>query len=254
MIEKDQAGIIATMSSIFHAIFYRPLYNGLILFMDTFPWLDAGIAIIVFTVLVKLILFPLSKKASVTQIEMRKIEPELSKIREKYKDDRQEQARRTMELYREKKVSPFSSFFSLLIQLPIIFALYYIFLKSGLPAVNESLLYSFVGRPENINMNFLGLINITGKSMVLAFFAGVTSFFQMRLSVPPSPKSQDGKSSFQHDFARSLNLQMKYFFPILLFFISYRISGVVALYFFTSNLFTIGQEIFIKKKFAKRSD
>ncbi|HEY4490222.1 MAG TPA: YidC/Oxa1 family membrane protein insertase [Candidatus Paceibacterota bacterium] len=235
------------MKSIFHDVFYQPLYNGLILFIHTFPWLDAGFAIIFFTLIVKFILFPLSRKATVAGIEMKKIEPELTKIREKYKTDKQEQAKRTWELYKNKKVSPFGSILPILIQLPIIFALYFIFLKSGLPAVDETLKYSFIPLPEKINMNFLGFIDITGKSWILAIAAGVSSFFQMRVSAPPI--STDGKRSFQSDLARSMNIQMRYFFPVIVLFISYSISGVVALYWFTSNIFTLVQEKLIRRKF-----
>jgi YidC/Oxa1 family membrane protein insertase len=219
--------------------------------MDAFPWFDAGVVIVVFTVFVKFALYPLSRKATVAQIEMKKIEPELNKIKEKHKDDKQEQARQTMALYKDRKINPFGSLLPIFIQLPIIFALYFVFLRSGLPQINEDLLYSFVSRPENIDMNFLGLVNITGKSFTLALLAAVSSFFQMKFSLASQtipPKDASAKPSFQNDFARSMNLQMKYFFPIIVFFISYKISGVVALYWLTSNLFTIGQEFYVRRK------
>jgi membrane protein insertase Oxa1/YidC/SpoIIIJ len=110
-----------------------------------------------------------------------------------------------------------------------------------------------VSQPENINMNFLGLINITGKSLLLALLAGVSSFFQIRLSVPAITPSQSNTPAFQNDFARSMNLQMRYFFPIIVFFISYSISGVVALYWFTSNIFTIIQEKYVRRKLEAKA-
>lgn len=234
------------MSSFFHTVFYQPLYNGLILLMDTLPWFDAGVIVILFTIIVKFILFPLSKKASLTQIKMKEIEPELKLIREKYKEDTQEQARKTMDLYKTKKVNPFSSILVILIQLPIIFALYFVFLKSGLPVLNTDLLYSFIPRPDAIDMNFLGLLDITHRSLLLALCAGISSFFQMKFSSPPSPASSNNPS-FRDDLARSMNLQMRYMFPIIVFFISYQISGVVALYWCTSNIFTIIQEANLRK-------
>lgn len=241
------------MSQIFHTYFYQPLYNGLIFLMDTIPWFDAGVIIIIFTIIVKLVLYPLSRKATIAQIEMKKIEPELNTIKEKYKDDKPEQARQTMALYKNKKINPFGSLLPIFIQLPIIFALYFVFLRSGLPEINHDLLYSFVSEPKNINMNFLGLINITGKSVALALLAAVSSFFQMKFSMASQtlpPKDPKAKPSFQNDFARSMNLQMRYLFPIIVFFISYSISGVIAIYWLTSNLFTIGQEFYVKKRFT----
>ena len=114
------------MSYIFHLFFYNPLYNGLIILLSWLPHPDVGLAVILFTVFIKLVLFPLSKKAVRTQMEIKEIEPELAKIKEKYKDDREKQAKETMSLYQKKGINPFSSFFLVLIQAPIIFALYFI--------------------------------------------------------------------------------------------------------------------------------
>jgi len=238
------------ISSLFNTILYQPLYNGLIFLMDllnTVSITDAGIAVVVFTIIVKLILFPLSKKAVSTQIKMRAIEPQVKELRETHKEDKQKQAQEMMKLYRENDVNPFSSFILIFIQLPIIIALYWIFLKSGLPEVNTELLYQFVTQPDHIDMNFLGLINISAKSWVLAGLAAVTSFFQIRYSMPkPGPKKEN--ASFKDDLARSMNMQMRYVFPVVIFFVAYTISGAVALYWTTSNIFTIGQELVIRKQ------
>lgn len=223
------------------------MYNGLVFLMDILPGADAGIAIIILTVIVKLILFPLSKKSVQTQLKMRKLEPAMKEIKEKYKD-KQEQAKKTMEFYKKEGVNPFAGFLLILIQLPIIFALYKVFYSSGLPAISTELLYSFVKIPESVNINFLGLVNIAGKSIVLALIAGITTYLQVRFSMPVVPKkSPDGKRSFQEDFARSMSIQMKYIFPVIAFFISWSISGAIALYWITSNLFAIGQELVIRR-------
>jgi YidC/Oxa1 family membrane protein insertase len=113
------------ISYLFHLIVYNPLYNGLIFLFDTFPWIDAGFAVIIFTILVRFVLFPLSKKSIITQVRMKEIEPELQKIRQST-SDKQQQALLQMKLYKEKGVNPFSSFFLLFLQLPIIYSLYYI--------------------------------------------------------------------------------------------------------------------------------
>lgn len=219
--------------------------------MDILPWIDAGVAIIILTILVKLVLFPLSKKAVTTQLKMKRVEPELTTIKEKYKDDRQEQARQTMALYKREGINPFMGILLLFIQLPVIFALYKVFLSSGLPSVNTDLLYKFVAIPASINIEFLGYFSISGKSIILALIAGITTYIQIRFSLPPAPKKNPvagpQKASFKEDLARSMNMQMRYIFPILAFFISWSISGAIALYWITSNIFTIGQELVIRK-------
>lgn len=239
------------MSSIFHTVLYQPLYNAFIFLMDLLPWFDAGVIIIFFTILVKLVIFPLSQKAVRAQMELKAIEPELALIREKHKADKQEQAKLTLELYKKKNINPFGSIAVVFIQLPIIFALYFVFLRAGLPVLNTDLLYAFTPHPESINMNFLGLINITHKSYFLALLAGLSSFFQIRFSMPPYQKPTDSKATFKDDLARSMNTQMRYVFPVIVLFISYSISGVVALYWTTSNLFTLGQEFVIRRKYKK---
>lgn len=236
------------ISSAFNTLIHQPLYNGLIFLIDTLHIVDVGIAVILFTIIVKLLLFPLSKTAVTTQLKMRVVEPELKELREKYKDDKQKQAQEMMRLYKENNINPFSSFLLIFIQLPIIIGLYWIFLKSGLPVVDTSLLYGFVSAPDFvIDMHFLGHLDLSMKSWLLAGTASVTSFFQMRYSLPaPGPKVEN--PSFKDDLARSMNLQMRYVFPVVIFFIAYTISGAVALYWATSNIFTIGQELVIRKR------
>jgi len=154
-----------------------------------------------------------------------------------------------MELYKTEKINPFSGLFLILLQIPIIFALYFIFLRAGFPEVNTEILYSFVKIPEQINTVFLGFIDISQKSFLLALVAGITQFFQARLSSPNLPQQQNDKNerSLASDFAKSMSLQMRYVFPVIIFFIAWNISAAIALYLATSNIFMIGQELYVKK-------
>ncbi len=218
--------------------------------MDILPWIDAGIAVIIFTIIVRFILFPLSRKAIVTQVMMKRIEPEINKIKSSMANDRQGQALKMMALYKEKGVSPFSSFFVLLLQLPIIFALYSIFFQSGLPEVNTDILYSFINTPI-VDMNFLGIIDIGAKSIILALIAAVAQYLQLHYSVSASQTiSSSGSGNSQADMAQNMMKNMKYIFPVMVFFISYKISAVVALYWTVSSLFTLAQELYVRKKLA----
>lgn len=237
-------------SFIYNNLIFNPLYNGLIFLIDVFPWMDAGVAVIVFTIIVRLILFPISKKSIITQVRMKQIEPELARIREKTGNDKQAQALQTMALYKEKGVSPFSSFFLLFLQIPIIYALYSIFIHSGLPVVNKEILYGFVSVPI-INMHLLGIIDVGIRNIPLSIFAAVSQFLQLHYS--PATKSVNYKkdSSNPADIAQNMTKNLKYFFPIMVFLISYKISSVVAIYWAVSSLFTLGQELYVRKYHIK---
>ena len=236
------------MSYLFNTFCYNPLYNGLIALLAVFPWMDAGVAVIVFTILVKLALFPISKKAVRTQLLMKEIQKDIEEIKKKSGGNRQEEAQKTMALYKEKGINPFSGVFLMLIQLPIIFALYFIFLKGGLPKIDVTLLYSFVHAPTAINMHFLGFLDITQKSVFVAIFAAVSQFFQIRLAMPATaPKGKIGEGTFKDELARSMSVQMKYVLPVFVLIGASSLPAVVGMYWTTSNLFAIGQELYMRK-------
>ncbi len=234
------------MKTIFDTIFYQPMYNALVFLVDVLPGGSVGLAVIILTLFVKFVLFPLSQKSVVTQAKMRKLEPELKKVKELHKNNQQELARVTMELYKKEGVNPFSGCFLLLLQLPIIFALYYVFL-AGLK-FDTTLLYSFVSLPDTVNSVFFG-IDLVKKSIFLAVIAGITQYYQLAFSMPALPKRTSNEPmSFQEEFSRNMNTQMKYIFPFLVIFISYSISSAIALYWIVSNLFAIGQELYVREK------
>lgn len=240
------------MIEFFRTVIYIPLYNALVFLIDILPFFDVGLVIVIFTLIIKFILFPLSRKAVKTQLEMKAIQPKLKELKEEYKDDQQQYAMKMLELYKEHEINPFSSIFLTLLQIPIIISLYYVFLKSGLPEIHMDILYSFTPVPEMVNMRFLGIVNdVSEKSHFLALLAAVSSFYQMKYSIPkPDSKTKPGES-FKDDLARSMSVQMRYVFPVVVYFISYTISGVIAIYWFTSNMFTIGQEIYTRKNLNK---
>ena len=235
------------LSNIWNVVLYQPLLNALAFLVSVIPGGDVGVAVIILTILVKVVLFPLSQKSIESQAQMSILTPELNKIKASGAS-KEEQARLTFELYKEHKTNPFSGCLLVLIQIPIIFALYYVFLKG----INfeSGLLYSFIHIPEHSNMLFLGLLDITQKSLILAVLAGVSQYLQAHFMPKPtaSPAPSGAAPSFQESFAKSMSMQMKYIFPFIVAFIAYSISGAVALYWITSNLFMVGQQIYVKKK------
>lgn len=236
---------------IWHTFFFDPVYNGLIFFIDVIPGGDVGLAIIATVIVVKTILLPLSIKAAKTQRVMREIEPKLKEIKETLKDKREEQAQAMMKIYRDAGINPFASIFLIFLQIPIIIALYFSVYTGGgiaLPAINVDILYSFIPVPDFANMNFIGLIDITGKSVILAFLAGITQYYQVKLAMPALPPKEEGAApNFKDDFMRNMQLQMRYVMPVIIFFVAYAISAAIALYFFVSNLVAIMQEVYVKK-------
>ena len=238
------------LSQLWNIVLYKPLLNILAFFVSVIPGGDVGVAVIILTLLVKAILFPLSQKSIESQAKMNLLNPELKKIKES-KASKEEQAKQTFELYKKYKTNPFSGCLLVLIQIPIILALYGVF--RGLKFDLNSL-YSFIHIPAVVSMKFLGLFDI-GKNhlIVLAILAGISQFFQAYYMPKPSTQGA-GDGSFQDSFAKSMNMQMKYVFPFIVAFIAYSLSGAVALYWVTSNIFAVGQQIYAKKKGLRNID
>ncbi len=241
------------LNSLWHTVFFDPVYNGLIFFIDIIPGGDVGIAIICITILVKVLLLPLSVKAVRTQKIMKEIEPRLKELKEKHKDNREAQARAMMDIYKEVGLNPFSSIILLFIQIPFIIAIYLSVYKGGgvvLPEINTALLYSFIPNPspELVSMMFLGVVDMGGKSIFLALLASVTQYIQTHLTLPsPEPRKEGSEPNFKEDFARNMHFQMKYGMPVIIFFAAYFISAAIALYFVVSNLVGIAQEFYVRR-------
>ncbi|MDO8523856.1 MAG: YidC/Oxa1 family membrane protein insertase [bacterium] len=245
------------MAEIFHVVVYQPIYNGLALIISFIPGADVGIGIVAITLLVRLVLFPLSLLAIKSQIAMRRIDPDLKAIREKYKDKKEELGKKTMQLFRENKINPFAGFLLLLIQLPVIIGLYTVLLRFEAAQVSfdPAVLYPFVHAPDHASLFFLGILDLTGKSILLAVIAAATQFLYAKLLAPPKAATKpSGTPSFQESFASSMQLQMQYVFPVLLGVIAYFTSSAIALYFVTSNVFSVLQELVVQRVHGKRRD
>jgi YidC/Oxa1 family membrane protein insertase len=178
---------------------------------------------------------------------MRALEPKLQEIKEKHKDNKEEYARKTLELYRTEGVNPFSGLVSIFIQLPVLFALYWVFLEP-FATIDVARVYSFTPLPGVVSSSFLGLIDLASKSIILALLAGVTQYFQAAFA--PSGTEQPKGTGMQADFTRAMNLQLRYVFPILIVTIAYSTSAAIALYFVTTNATGALQEWYVKRRFA----
>ncbi|HTR18530.1 MAG TPA: YidC/Oxa1 family membrane protein insertase [Candidatus Paceibacterota bacterium] len=241
--------MLAAIGSAFSAIIYRPLYNGLVFLVGALPAHDVGVAVVVLTLFVRFVLFPLSRRAVQAQLAMKRIAPEVEKLKEKYKTKPEEQGRAIFALYKERGVHPFAGFALILIQLPILFGLYWVFARGGLPVINLSLLYPFVHAPTTVNMEFLGLIDMKSRSIPLAILAALSQFIYTRLSMGPSEKSSPVEASLSGDMAKSFEVQARYILPAIVGVIGFSLASAAPLYWTTSNTFMILQEYLSGRRF-----
>lgn len=241
-------------SYLYNNFLYYPLYNSLIYIVGVLPTHDIGFAVVILTIIVKLILLPLSKKSVVTQIKMKELDPELKALQVKYKDDKKALSENLLAFYKKNELNPFSGLFLILLQLPVIFALYRVFYSGDIYKEGVTFLYTFVSHPGTINNMFLGIFDLHNThSLFLAILVGATQFFQAKLVIPPSkPKSKtDAPNDFGQNMAQSMNTQMKYVLPVVVGVIAYSIPSLISIYWITSNLFAIGQELYFRKTVKK---
>jgi YidC/Oxa1 family membrane protein insertase len=237
------------IGTVFHALVYNPIYNGLVFFVGFLPTHDVGIAVIIVTILVRIILFPLSRASIKTQLKMKEIAPQVEEIKRNIKQT-DEQSKAILALYRERGVRPFAGFLLIFIQLPILLGLYWVFARGGLPEIQAALLYPFVQAPSHINMEFLGLVDMTKPSIVLAVLATLVQFIYTRLSMGPRGQVTATEASLSSDMAKSFDLQARYMLPVMVGVIGLFIASAAPLYWLTGNLFMIGQELFSGRRFS----
>ncbi len=230
--------------TLYHTFLYQPIFNLLVFLSQTIPGKDFGVAVILLTLAVRGVSYPLGAQAVRAQRKLAAIQPKIKEIQEKYREKREEQTRAMMELYRTAKVNPFAMFLPLLMQVPIFIVLFQIF-SNGSQQDQFSLLYPFVSAPEKIDPNFLGLVNLNGSSFVLALLAGVFQFAQFKQSSPAKPKEKKGGKP---DVASLMQAQMTYVFPVVIVWIATSLPAAFALYWVCTTAFSLWQYWFIKKR------
>lgn len=243
------------MKEFFITTVYQPLYNTLVFFIDILPGHNVFWATILLTILVKVVLLPLGKKAMISQIKMKSIQEEIKEIQNNHEGSKEDLTRQILALYKGKGVNPFSPILIILIQLPIILSLYFIF-KSGLPTIDPSLVYSFIPFPMSVEMVYLGL-DLAGKSLLLAILTGLTQFFYIRRTFAKNnekKESEDGqikevdsKTKTAEDIQRALSFQFTYIMPFIITFVAYTLPAVISIYWITSNIFAYIQDVYIRR-------
>jgi YidC/Oxa1 family membrane protein insertase len=234
------------MIGIFNAVFYQPLFNLLIFFYNILPGHDIGLAIILLTVLIKLILYPFSLQAIKAQKSLNELQPKIDEIKNKYKDQKEKMTQEMMRLYKENKVNPFSSCLPLLIQLPFLFAVYRVFVK-GLGSKGLEMIYPFITNPGHINSISFGILDLAKPNLILAILAGAAQFWQTKMMPmkQPPPKMPGSKDE---SMTAMMNKQMLYFMPIITVVIGATLPGGLTLYWFLTTFLTVGQQYLYFKK------
>ncbi|MGB2762402.1 MAG: YidC/Oxa1 family membrane protein insertase [Minisyncoccales bacterium] len=237
--------------SFFYTVLQQPLFNGLVLLYKYIPGHDFGIAVIVLTILIRLAIYPLSAKGIRAQKELSELQPKMKEIQNNFKNDKEKQAKAMMELYQKEKVNPLSGCLPLLIQLPIIIALYRVFWtfdSNGLQG-----LYPFIHFSNHINTSFLGMVELTEAFWPFAILVGILQFFQTKMIIPQSGKAKSGSKDSMAQFSNIMQKQMLYFFPVFIVLILWTLPSVLALYLIVFTLFSIVQQ-YLTLKTSKQHD
>lgn len=233
---------------IFTEILFRPLFNLLVIFTNIVPGHNIGIAIILVTICVRLLLLPLSfrqaHQAQRHQTKLSALQSELKKIQKKYPNDRQKQAQETMALYRKAGINPAQGCLPLLIQLPILIALYQVFLTE-IQGASQQYLYSGISATADLQMNFLG-VNLSTPSIVLAVLAGIAQFVLARYfsPIPPANPTANEQSA---QLMASMQRNMTFIFPVMTVFIAFQLPAALPLYWVASTLFAIVQQQLMRR-------
>lgn len=229
------------MSNIFQTIFYQPLFNVLVLFYQIVPGGNLGIAIILLTILIRVLLYPLNLKTLKSQQALAEIGEELNEIKKKHKHDKEALVKETTALYKKANVNPLSGLLVLVIQTPILIALYQVFMGFALGTGNNTL-YGFIPRPDSINPFFLG-VDLSQAAWWTALLAAGLLFVQTKI-VTVQPKSKSAKSEFAEVFQK----QMNYIFPFFIFLVLIKVPSAISLYIITSGIISIIETKYVRKK------
>ena len=229
-------------SQLWNGVFYRPIYNALIFFISIMPGYNLGLALLLLTILIRTILLAPSHKAMKAQRRMQEIQPMIEKIKEKYKGDQQKISQETMAIWKTQKVNPMGSCLPILLQFPVLIALFWV-VKGGLNPDNAHLLYTTYGNFSftAINTQFLGLDLLKPNLYVLPVIVGLLQFGQMKLAMSNKGKAKKGK-----EMAMANNM-MTYFMPVMIAVFTATLPAGVGIYWGTSTLYGVIQQIFVNK-------
>ena len=270
--------------NIFETLVVQPIFNLLMGLYSVIPGGDFGVALIIFTILIRFALWPLVVRQLHQVKAMRKLQPELAKIKKASKGNRQLESMQMLELYKKHDVRPFRSILVLLIQLPIFISLYIVIQIFTLHREEiQRYTYDFlenigpikalIDNPAQFNEKLLGVVDLTahaisanGFNIFLIILAVVAAFTQYIISKQTMPQTgtkrfrdvmaeaAEGKQPDQSELNAVMMSKMVKILPVLMLFIMLGLPGALALYYATSNIFAAIQQHYILKRDFKEMD
>jgi YidC/Oxa1 family membrane protein insertase len=231
------------MSYLFSVLFFQPILNLVIFIYNHTPGNDLGVAIVLMTLVIKFLLYPLSKKAIAGQKALQDLQPKVEQIKKDCAGNQEEMGRKMMALYKDNKVNPFSSCLPLLVQLPFFFAVFQVF-REGFTEKVLSQTYSFIYRPEVINSVSLGFVDLAKPNVYLAVLAGLAQFWQAKMMMTKRPLVKTPGSA-DEDMMAIMNKQMLYIMPVMTIFIGLTLPGGLSLYWLVTTLFQVVQQYLV---------
>jgi len=233
------------MTSILTTLFYQPILNLVVFIYNLIPGGDLGVTIIVFAVVIKLILLPLSKKQLKSQKQLQELQPQIEEIKKKFKDNKEALSRETLKLYQKHKVNPFSACGTLLIQLPFLIAVFKVF-RDNFSEKSLNLVYPFITQPESVHTIGFGFIDLSSPNVYLAILAGAAQFWQGK-QMASKQKNKPAVPGKEDSMMNIMNKQMLYMMPALTVFIGLSLPGGLTLYWFATTLLTAFQQVYLFK-------
>lgn len=211
---------------LWYDLLYEPLYNVLIFLYSISPGRDMGIAVIMLTVLIRIVLLPLSIRGNRSEQKLEKLKPLIEEIKYRYRHDLDKQREAIRRMLSKNNISVFGNTMSLLLQLAFILVLYEIF-SSGLQPFGHNVIYPFNRDPGIIDPNFLGRINMVVPNLWLSIIAAVVVLFGQAMRMR-------GKWAEATVTERILTIGI----PIGIFFATVIIPSAKALFIITSSVFS----------------
>lgn len=266
-------------ASIFDTLIVQPIFNLLVFVYALVPGHNFGLSIIVFTLIIRLLMWPLVKKQLHHTKEMRKLQPELKKIKKATKGDRQKEAVLLRELYKERGINPFSSLGVLALQLPILLGLY-----SGLtklvhnpqalvdftyPALrNLGSIKDLAANIEVFDRTLFGVVDLFRPAleaggtywpaMALVVGSAVSQYYQSKQLLPDDKDGRSlrtilrdakaGKKAEQSEVSASMGRSMRFFIPVMIFIFTVRIASALSLYWLVSGIIAYIQQASILRR------
>ncbi|OGJ60723.1 hypothetical protein A3D88_03115 [Candidatus Peribacteria bacterium RIFCSPHIGHO2_02_FULL_52_16] len=261
----DQPDVVAKFSiheagvftQIFRTFITKPFLNFLIFIASLLPDHSLGIAIIILTIVVKLILFFPTQHALQGQKEMQKLQPKLDELKKRYGDDPKKMQEETMKLWKEHKVNPFQSCLPMLVQFPVLIGLFYVIRDGSVLALSQHLIYGFYSHLSwTFGTQFLWLDLLKPDIYVMPAALVILQFLQMKLTFTLNDRKKakekvvdvgDKKKEPMSPQKMQQNI-MLYGLPIMIGVFAFQFPAAVSLYWGVSTLFGIGQQLVVNRK------